>query len=305
MEESYHIPVMLKECIEGLNIKPSGVYVDITFGGGGHSKEILKHLNKEGKLLVFDQDQDAKKNADAFADNESFVFIPANFRYLKKYLKVNNITEIDGILMDLGVSSHQINEGSRGFSFRFSADLDMRMSQKGSKTAATVLNTYSEKDLHKIFGIYGEIRNAKTLANIVVGLRTEAEITTIDQFINAIRKFAPRGREHKYFAQVFQALRIEVNEEMLALEEVLLQSSELLKEGGRVVAMSYHSLEDRMLKNYFMKGKIKGGEVEKDFYGNVLRPLSPVNRKPICASKEELELNNRARSAKLRIAEKL
>ena len=305
MEEAYHVPVMLHECIEGLAINPSGVYVDLTFGGGGHSKEILKHLNEDGKLLVFDQDQDAVANAEKLSHHNNFIFIQANFRYLKKYLKLNGITKVDGILMDLGVSSHQLNEGSRGFSFRFSADLDMRMSQRSPKTAASILNTYDEKELHKIFGIYGEIKNAKTLANVVVGLRLQEEIVSIDQFLDAIRSYAPRGRDYKYFAQVFQALRIEVNEEMQALEEALMQTSEVLNEGGRVVAMSYHSLEDRMLKNFFAKGKIRGGEVDKDFYGNLLRPFEPVNRKPIGPTEEELSINNRSRSAKLRIAKKL
>lgn len=297
---NYHIPVMLGSCIEGLAIDPKGIYVDLTFGGGGHSREILKHLN-EGHLYGFDQDVDAEANV---LDDPKFTFVQANFRDFKKYLRLYGVTQVDGILADLGISSHQIDEPKRGFSTRFEGELDMRMSQDGSLTAKEVLNTYEESRLHKIFGIYGEIKNAKTLAQAVVSERALQPFTTTESFKRLLQKFAPRGKEFKYFAQVFQALRIEVNDEMGALEDMLLQAVEALKPGGRLVIMSYHSLEDRLVKNFINKGKFQG-EVEKDFYGNLIRPLEPVNRKAITADADEIKENNRARSAKLRIAKKL
>lgn len=296
----YHIPVMLGPCIDGLAIDPNGTYVDLTFGGGGHSREILKHLDK-GHLYGFDQDSDALANV---PDDPRFTFVQANFRDFRKYLRLYGIQKVDGILADLGISSHQIDEPGRGFSTRFEGDLDMRMSSSMRLTAKEVLNTYEEAKLHKIFGIYGEVKNAKTLAQAIVSQRVMQPFATTSGFKTFLQKFAPRGKEFKYFAQVFQALRIEVNDEMGALEEMLLQTVETLKPGGRLVVMSYHSLEDRLVKNFIQKGKFQG-EVEKDFYGNLLRPFEPVNRKAIVADAEEVQNNNRARSAKLRVAEKL
>jgi 16S rRNA (cytosine1402-N4)-methyltransferase len=298
----YHEPVMLQQCLDGLAIKPNGIYVDLTFGGGGHSKAILEKL-KDGKLLGFDQDQDAEANAEAI-EHLGFEFVQANFRFVKKYLKLYRIKEVDGVLADLGVSSHQFNKAERGFSTRFDAELDMRMDQDAPVSAKEVINEYSEADLHKIFGLYGEVRNAKTLASAIVSARASAPINTIGELKEILEKFAKRGRENKYYAQVFQALRIEVNEELKALEEALLQMEDLIKPGGRLVVMSYHSLEDRLVKNFINKGKLDGVE-EKDFYGNVLKPFKAINRKPITAEEDELASNNRARSAKLRIAEKL
>jgi 16S rRNA (cytosine1402-N4)-methyltransferase len=299
---AYHVPVMLSECLEGLEIKPEGVYVDVTFGGGGHSREILNKL-KGGRLLAFDQDEDAKANAEQIKDS-SFTLIEANFRYLKKFLRLSGVTQVDGLLADLGISSHQIDSAERGFSTRFNADLDMRMDQTSSKSAKDIIRTYSEKDLHKILGIYGEVTNAKTLAAAIVKARVNGTLDTIDELKTAIRPLAPRGKENKYFAQVFQALRIEVNDELKALEELLVQSAEVLKPGGRLVVMSYHSLEDRLVKNFINKGKFHG-EPEKDVYGNYYKPFEAINKKPVEATEEEVKINSRARSAKLRIAEKL
>jgi 16S rRNA (cytosine1402-N4)-methyltransferase len=298
----YHEPVMLQQCLEGLAIKPNGIYVDLTFGGGGHSKAILEKLG-EGKLFGFDQDQDAEVNAKAI-NHEGFEFVQANFRFVKKYLKLYRIKQVDGVLADLGVSSHQFNEAERGFSTRFDAELDMRMDQNASVTAKQVINEYSETDLHRILGLYGEVRNAKTLASAIVSARAASPIATIEELKEILARYAKRGRENKYYAQVFQALRIEVNEELKSLEEALLQMEDLVRPGGRLVVMSYHSLEDRLVKNFMNKGKLDGEE-EKDFYGNVLKPFKAINRKPISAEAEELEKNNRARSAKLRIAERL
>ncbi|CAN5621157.1 16S rRNA (cytosine(1402)-N(4))-methyltransferase RsmH [soil metagenome] len=299
---TYHIPVMLKECLEGLNIKPDGIYVDLTFGGGGHSTAILESLS-QGKLFSFDQDADAKIVAEEI-NNPNFTFIPANFRYFKKYLKLHGVKQVDGILADLGVSSHQIDSPGRGFSTRFEADLDMRMDQNIAQTARDIINEYSEAELHKILGMYGEVKNAKTLAAALVATRIKKPINTIEDLKAILEKHAPRGREFKYYAQVFQALRIEVNDEIKALEEMLAQSPEVLSSGGRMVVLSYHSLEDRMVKNFFSKGKFHG-EVEKDFFGNQLKPFYQVNKKPIVPGEAEIKLNSRARSAKLRIAEKI
>lgn len=298
---SYHKPVMLQECIEALDIKEGRIYVDVTFGGGGHSRAILEQL-ENGKLYAFDQDGDAEQNTEVI-DHKGFTFVAANFRYMKRYLKMHGITGVDGILADLGVSSYQIDEAERGFSTRFEGELDMRMDRNASKSAKEVVNTYSEQELHKVLGMYGEVRNAKTLASAIVAARTNKPIVTSGDLKEVLGRFAPRGRENKYAAQVFQALRIEVNDELKALEEMLVQAGEMLNVGGRLVVMSYHSLEDRIVKNFINKGNVQGNE-EKDFYGNLLRPLKPLNKKPITASAEEIALNNRARSAKLRIAEK-
>ncbi len=298
---SYHEPVMLDECLEGLAIKPEGTYVDVTFGGGGHSKAILNLLT-DGKLFGIDQDVDAKANAEKIS-NRSFTFIEANFRYLKQYLKLHGVEKIDGLLADLGVSSFQIDTASRGFSTRFDANLDMRMDQQSTLSARQVINEYPEDALHKLFGMYGEVKNAKSLAATIVAARVNSPIHTVEQFKHLLQRLAPRGREFKYYAQVFQAIRIEVNDEMEALKALLTQSTELLNAEGRLVVMSYHSLEDRLVKNFMNKGKFFG-EVEKDFFGNIVRPLDPITKKPIEAKQEEVATNNRARSAKLRIAKK-
>jgi 16S rRNA (cytosine1402-N4)-methyltransferase len=298
----YHRPVMLAQCIEGLQIKPDGIYVDATFGGGGHSLEILKHL-ETGRLIAFDQDDDARREA-AKIEHRSFTFCHANFMYLKRYLKLNGISIVHGVLADLGISSHQIDSPERGFSTRFDGPLDMRMDKSISQTAASVLNSYPEEALHKIFGMYGELRNARTVARLIVQERVRKEFERTEDLKSLLKDVAPRGKEYKYFAQVFQALRIEVNDEMKALENFLHQCGEVIEPSGRLVAMAYHSLEDRMVKNYMQKGKVFG-EVEKDFYGNVLKPFEPVTRKPLEASEEEVAQNNRARSARLRVAVKL
>ena len=294
----YHKPVMLQECIEGLNIKPDGIYVDVTFGGGGHSREILKHLGPQGRLLAFDQDADAQKN---LPNDDRLTFIDQNFRYLKNNCRLQGAISADGILADLGVSSHQFDQPERGFSTRFDADLDMRMDQGGSLTARDVVNNYTEEQLHRIFGIYGEIKNAKSLARTLVTVRLNKTIQTVADLKNAIAQLIPKGKENKYLAQVFQALRIEVNQELEALKEFLEQTVDVLKSEGRLVVMSYHSLEDRLVKNFIAKGKFHG-EVEKDFFGNQIKPLDSLTRKAIVASEKEIKENNRARSAKLRIA---
>ena len=298
----YHKPVMLKECLEGLNIKPEGIYVDVTFGGGGHSRAILEKLTS-GHLYSFDQDDDAKQEA-AKIDSENFTFISANFRFIKKYLRVYGVKTVDGILADLGISSHQIDTADRGFSTRFDAELDMRMDVQQPQSAKTVVNEYSFEELHKIFGIYGELKNARTVAQAVVSGRGAGPIETIRELKAALQTYAPRGKENKFFAQVFQALRIEVNEELKVLEEFLQQVPEILSPDGRLVVMSYHSLEDRPVKNFIRSGKFFG-EVEKDLFGNEIKPLHSITRKPVEASEAELLENPRARSAKLRIAQKL
>lgn len=298
----YHKPVMLRECIEALNLDPQGTYVDVTFGGGGHSLAMLEKI-KEGRLLAFDQDEDAKREAEKIT-SRSFTFCHANFRYMKQYLKLNKVTQVNGVLADLGVSSHQIDSPERGFSTRFDGPLDMRMNTGISRTAANVLNEYAEEDLHKIFGMYGELKNARTAARLVTQYRVKKKFDRTEDLKKALQGVAPRGRENKYFAQVFQALRIEVNEEMKALEDFLHQCGELIIPGGRLVVLSYHSLEDRMVKNFIGKGKLHG-DAEKDFYGNVIKPFEAVNKKPITASEEEIRENSRARSAKLRIGKRL
>jgi 16S rRNA (cytosine1402-N4)-methyltransferase len=301
MENNYHIPVMLKECIEGLNINPSGVYVDVTFGGGGHSAEILKNLGKDGILIAFDQDPDAQRNK---INDPRFLFVDQNFGFLKNNLRLLGYKKVDGILADLGVSSHQFNEPERGFSTRFDADLDMRMDKQRPLTAAVVLNTYAEDKLHKLFGIYGEVKNAKSLAKTVATARLDQQITTLADFKKIIANHIPKGKENKYMAQVFQALRIEVNAEIEVLESFLLQTADVMDTGGRLVVMSYHSLEDRPVKSFIAKGKFRG-DVEKDFFGNEQKPFKSITRKAVVASEEELAKNGRARSAKLRIGERL
>jgi 16S rRNA (cytosine1402-N4)-methyltransferase len=298
----YHTPVMLNECIEALQIQPDGIYVDVTFGGGGHSLKILEKL-KGGRLIAFDQDEDAKEEADKIKDR-SFTFCQANFMYMKRYLKLNGVTAVNGILADLGISSHQIDSPERGFSTRYDGPLDMRMDKTITLTAAAVLNEYSEDHLHKILGMYGELKNAKTAARQITQRRATQAFQRTEDLKAALQSIVPRGKENKYFAQVFQALRIEVNEEMKALEDFLSQCGEVMLSGGRLVVMSYHSLEDRMVKNYINKGKVFG-EVEKDFFGNQIKPFEAVNRKPIEASAEEVAKNSRARSAKLRVATRL
>lgn len=304
----YHQPVMLQECLEGLQllpeaVHPNGIYVDLTFGGGGHSKAILEQLGSKGRLFGFDQDQDAKEQASQIED-ERFSFVEANFRHLRRYLKLYGVTAVDGILADLGVSSHQLDEPVRGFSTRFDADLDMRMNQSSPLTASEIVNTYPERELHRILGMYGEIKNAKSLAAALVARRISGPVQTVNELKEVLNRFAPKGKEFKYQAQVFQALRIVVNDELKALEEMLQQAADVLKPGGRLVVMSYHSLEDRLVKHFMAKGKFSG-EVEKDLYGNLQRPLEPVTRKSIEPTAEEIAQNNRARSARLRIAQKL
>lgn len=299
--EAYHVPVMLDSCMDALEIKPAGTYVDVTFGGGGHSREILRRLGPAGRLYAFDQDPDALRNA---IDDERFVFIHQNFKFLKNNLRLQGVREVDGILADLGVSSHQFDDAERGFSTRFDAALDMRMDQVGDLDAQQVLNTYEESELHRIFGMYGELQNAKTLADTVVRARMQTPIRTSGQLKELVAPLVPRGKAHKYHAQLFQALRIEVNGELEALQDFLEQAVQVLRPGGRLVVMSYHSLEDRLVKHFMAKGKFRG-EVEKDFFGNEIKPLRPVTRKAIVASEAEIEVNGRARSAKLRVAKKI
>lgn len=296
----YHVPVMLNECMEAMAIQPDGVYVDVTFGGGGHSREILKRLGNNGRLIAFDQDPDAVKNT---LDDPRFTLVHHNFRFLKNNLRLLGVRQVDGILADLGVSSHQFDSPERGFSIRYDADLDMRMDQVGELDAKKVLNTYSETELHRIFGMYGEIQNARSLAGRIVMERLNGPIETVAQLKEVIKRQVPKGKEHKYHAQVFQALRIEVNGELAALQDFLEQTVAVLKPQGRLVVMSYHSLEDRLVKNFMQKGKFRG-EVEKDFYGNEIKPFRVISRKAVTARPDELEVNNRARSAKLRIAER-
>lgn len=296
----YHNPVMLVESIEGLSIIPGGTYVDVTFGGGGHSKEILRNLDENGRLLAFDQDDDALLNA---IDDERFTLVNHNFRYLKNFLKLYQAFPVDGILADLGISSHQIDEAERGFSIRFNGELDLRMNRNQGKSAKDVVNNYSVEELKAIFKEYGELPNAWKIANAIVSYRTENEINNTEQLKEAVISCVPRKTENKTLAMIFQAIRIEVNEELEVLKEMLLQAVECLKPGGRLVVISYHSLEDRLVKNIMKSGNFKG-EIEKDFYGNAITPFNVISRKAIMASEMEIEMNNRSRSAKLRIAEK-
>jgi len=299
---AYHIPVLLSEAMDGLNIRANGVYVDCTFGGGGHSTEILSHLSKEGRLFGFDQDGDAKRNS---LKDERFVFIPNNFRHLQRFLRLNGVTKVDGLLADLGVSSHQFDEPDRGFSTRSDADLDMRMDKRQSLTAASILNTYGEQKLQEIFSLYGEVTNAKTLARTIVGLRNKTPFRNIIGFKQAISDLV-KGNPNRYFAQVFQALRLEVNDEAGALREMLEQTPALLKPGGRLVIISFHSLEDRLVKQFFRSGHFEEKD-EQDPFGSSQSnaPFRTITKKPIVPSAKEISLNPRARSAKLRIAEKI
>lgn len=301
-DKLYHLPVMLQECLDGLNIRPDGIYVDVTFGGGGHSKAILERLGENGKLYALDQDPDAKQNSLAFTDSR-FTFIEANFRNIKKYLRLYGVKKVDGILADFGISSHQIDEPSRGFSTRFEGGLDMRMNQKAEVSAFTIINEYSEAQLHKILGMYGEIKNAKTLANAICTARMNAPIKTTGEFKAILEKYAPKFKEFKYFAQVFQAIRIEVNQELEVIQEFLEQVPDLLRDTeSRLAIMTFHSLEDRLVKNYIKAGNFNG-ELDRDIvFGTVTKPLEGITRKPIEASPEELSSNNRSRSAKLRVA---
>ena len=296
----YHDPVLLNACIEGLRINPSGTYVDVTFGGGGHSREILKHLGPDGKLFAFDQDNDAAANA---PDDDRFTLIPHNFKFIKNYLKLYRAIPVDGILADLGVSSHQFDEAGRGFSIRFDANLDMRMNVLQGMTAQKLLETYSEEELRRIFKEYGELSEAGKLAKHLINVRSDRPIKTTQQLMDLIRPFMRRGQEHTFAAQVFQSIRIEVNDELESLKQMLLQTSEALRPGGRLVVMSYHSLEDRLVKNFLRSGKFEG-EVEKDLFGNSKVPFKAITRKPIRPDAEELQRNNRSRSAILRIGEK-
>lgn len=297
----YHVPALLDKTIEGLNIKPSGIYVDVTFGGGGHSKEILKQLGPSGKLIAFDQDDDAIVNV---PDDDRLLFLNQNFRFLKNNLKFNSIDHIDGLLADLGVSFYQFDEADRGFSFRQDSRLDMRMNKRGGKDAATLLNTMEEGELANLLFQYGELPNARQLAKCIVNARAEKPVETTGQLIAVIEKFAQRGKENKFYAKVFQALRIVVNGEMTALKEMLTQAYEMLGVGGRLVVITYHSLEDRLVKNFMKTGNFEGVE-NKDFYGNVERQFVLVNKKGTTPDETEVEINNRARSARLRIAEKI
>lgn len=296
----YHNPVLLNESVEGLNIKCDGIYVDVTYGGGGHSREILKHLTT-GKLYAFDQDDDAFANK---VEDEKLVLIKQNFKYMKNFLKMYNALPVDGILADLGVSSHQFDEGTRGFSTRFEGKLDMRMDKSRALTAADIVNTYEEQALVNMFSTYGEVENSKRLAACIVKERASKKINTTEEFKQAIITCIPKMREQQYLAKVFQALRIAVNSELDVLKELLKQSLEVLKPGGRLSVISYHSLEDRLVKNFIKSGNFEG-KVEQDFYGNKLVDFKAINRQLITPSEEELKLNNRSRSAKLRIAEKL
>lgn len=294
---------MLSECIDGLRIDPAGTYVDVTFGGGGHSKAILAQLGPEGKLFSFDQDPDAWEQAEKI-DDERLTLITANFRHLEKYLRLHRVKLVDGILADFGVSSFQLDAPERGFSIRFDGPLDMRMGPSASMTAAELLNGYSASELQRILGMYGEVKNAKTLAQAIIQARTTKPLETTQEFKEILNKLAPKHREFKYFAQVFQAIRIEVNQELAVIEEFLAQAPSVLKPEGRLVIMSFHSLEDRLVKNFIKAGNVQGKE-DKDLFGVVHRPLESVTRKPTTASEDELKLNPRSRSAKLRIASKL
>ncbi len=297
----YHRPALLRESIEGLSIRPGGVYVDLTFGGGGHSLEVLKKLGKKGRLVAFDQDQDALANV---PEDKRVTFVGANFRYLRNYLRYHAIEKADGILADLGISSHQIDIPERGFSFKSDAGLDMRMDVRSKSTAAEVLNTYTVQELTTVFRNWGEIGNAWALANAVDHARKQQPLLTTYDLEEALKKFIPKGKPSKFLAKVYQALRIEVNAEMDALKEMLLQTTEALAPGGRLVVITYHSIEDRLVKNFMRSGNLEG-DIVKDFYGRPQTPWKLVNRSVIIPSAEELEVNNRARSAKLRIAERI
>ena len=296
----YHIPVLLNESIEGMNLHADGIYADMTFGGGGHSKEILRRMGEDCHLYSFDQDEDAEKN---IVDDKRFTFVRSNFRYLRNFMRYYGVEQLDGILADLGVSSHHFDDSERGFSFRFDGKLDMRMNKRAGMTAADIVNTYDEEKLADVFYLYGELKNSRKLSATIAKARQQKQITTIGEFLDIIKPLFGREREKKELAKVFQALRIEVNHEMEALKEMLYEATDLLKPGGRLVVITYHSLEDRMVKNLIKAGNIEG-KVEQDFYGNVQSPFRAVNNKVIVPTDEEVNQNPRSRSAKLRIAEK-
>ena len=300
-EQTYHIPVLLNESIEGMNLHPGGIYVDVTFGGGGHSKEILRQGDESISLFSFDQDEDAERN---IVNDERFTFVRSNFRYLYNFLRYHGVEQVDAVLADLGVSSHHLDEAERGFSFRFDGQLDMRMNKRAGMTAAEVVNTYPEERLADIFYLYGELKNSRKLASAIVKARANKQIVTIGDFLEIVKPMFGREREKKELAKVFQALRIEVNQEMEALKEMLQAATEALKPGGRLVIITYHSLEDRIVKNMMKTGNIEG-RVEQDFFGRVQTPYRLVNSKVIVATEEEVNRNPRSRSAKLRIAEKI
>ena len=298
---NYHLPVMLNECIEGLNIRPEGTYVDATFGGGGHSRAILSQLGESGKLIAFDQDADALANA---IEDSRFKLLNENFRHMKSFLRLQGVRSVDGILADLGVSSHQFDVAERGFSTRFNGELDLRMDRRQEVTARELVNRMDEHELTRILRLYGELPNAYQMAKAICRARAEKEIETTFDLREAVKHHLPRGMENKYLAMLFQALRIEVNGELEALQEMLRQAAELLNPGGRIAVMSYHSLEDRIVKNFFRAGNFEG-EIEKDFYGNVLSPMRMVSRGAVQAGEAELAVNNRARSARLRVGERM
>ena len=317
--EVYHVPVLLKESVDGLNIKPGGIYVDVTFGGGGHSREILSRIGTKGHLFSFDQDADAENNifesedndinntdtqkARRFVDDSRFTFVRSNFRYLKNWMQYYGIEHIDGLLADLGVSSHHFDDESRGFSFRFDAPLDMRMNKRAGKTAADIINEYDEEQLADLFYLYGELKNSRRIAATLVAARKQAFIATTSDFIRAVEPLCSREREKKDMAKLFQALRIEVNHEMTALKEMLTSATALLTHGGRLSIITYHSLEDRIVKNVMKTGNIEG-KVNQDFFGRIESPYKLINNKVITPSEDELSINSRSRSAKLRIAER-
>jgi 16S rRNA (cytosine1402-N4)-methyltransferase len=301
LENNYHIPVLLKEAIDGLDVKPGGIYVDCTFGGGGHSVALLQRLNDSGRLIAFDQDANAKEN---LPDDKRVLFIPQNFRHVQRFLKLHKVAAVDGILADLGVSSHQFDEAERGFSFRFDAALDMRMDRRQELTAAQVLKNSSEQQLHKMFEQYGEVTNSKTLAKTIVQQRTVVPLNTINEFKQAIEAVV-KGNPQKYFAQVFQALRIEVNDELGALKELLQQIPAILNPGGRASVITFHSLEDRMVKNFFRSGTFSVEEVDNVYGNHTKSPFKLITKKPLVAADTEQKANPRSRSAKLRVAEKI
>lgn len=299
-EQTYHIPVLLKESIEGLNLKKGGIYVDVTFGGGGHSKEILRQMDKSCRLFSFDQDEDAERN---IVDDDRFTFVRSNFRYIKNFMKYHGVDKVDGILADLGVSSHHFDDSGRGFSFRFDGKLDMRMNKRAGMTAADIVNNYDEERLANLFYLYGELKNSRKLASVLVKRRAVQPFDTIGDFLEVVKPLYGKEREKKELAKVFQSLRIEVNQEMEALNEMLYSATEILKPGGRLSVITYHSLEDRMVKNIMKTGNVEG-KMEQDFFGNVQTPFKLVNNKVIVPTDEEINSNPRSRSAKLRIAEK-
>ncbi len=299
---TYHVPVMLKESVDGLAVRPDGTYVDVTFGGGGHSREILSRLNADGRLYAFDQDADAVANVPQ--GDERFTFVLSNFRYLPNWMRYYGVTGIDGLLADLGVSSHHLDDPQRGFSFRFEAPLDMRMNDRSGMTAADVVNSYDEDALARVFSLYGELREARRLAAALVRQRAAAPVQTVGDLLNVARPLLPPAREKKELAKVFQALRIEVNHELDALQEMLAAALRLLRPGGRLVILTYHSLEDRMVKNFMRAGNVEG-KVAEDFYGNRLSPLRPVTTKAQSPGDAEQQANPRSRSARLRVAEKV